>query len=91
MIEERPHNQRVDLWCLGILTYEFVVGNPPFESETHKETCKKIQALDLKFPSFLSYAVKNLITNLLKRDQSHRLTLEQVKNHPWVQKNKILN
>ena len=87
MIEEKPHNERLDLWCLGVLAYEFCVGYPPFESETHKQTCKRIQALDIKFPSHLSSEVKNLILSLLKKDPNKRLSIEDVVNHPWVKAN----
>lgn len=31
MIEGKEHNAKVDLWALGVLTYEFLVGSPPFE------------------------------------------------------------
>lgn len=31
MIEHKSYNETVDLWCLGILLYEFLVGSPPFE------------------------------------------------------------
>lgn len=31
MVEGKDHNEKVDLWALGVLTYEFIVGNPPFE------------------------------------------------------------
>lgn len=31
MLTEKPHTAAVDLWALGVLTYEFLVGNPPFE------------------------------------------------------------
>ena len=27
MVEVRPHDEQVDLWTLGILCYEFLVGN----------------------------------------------------------------
>jgi serine/threonine protein kinase len=30
-VEGREHNERVDHWALGVLTYEFLVGKPPFE------------------------------------------------------------
>jgi serine/threonine protein kinase len=31
MVEGREHNEKVDYWALGVLTYEFIVGAPPFE------------------------------------------------------------
>ena len=31
MIMGKEHNERVDHWALGVLTYEFLIGNPPFE------------------------------------------------------------
>jgi serine/threonine protein kinase len=44
MVEGRDHDERVDLWTLGILCYEFLVGSPPFEEEkqdlTYRRICK---------------------------------------------------
>ena len=31
MVEGKDHSKEVDLWALGVLTYEFLVGSPPFE------------------------------------------------------------
>jgi serine/threonine protein kinase len=42
MIEGRMHNEKVDLWCIGVLCYELLVGNPPFESASHNETYRRI-------------------------------------------------
>jgi aurora kinase A len=42
MIEHKAHDEKVDLWCLGILCYEFLVGKPPFEAETSKLTYDRI-------------------------------------------------
>jgi aurora kinase len=86
MIEKKAHNQRVDLWCLGILTFEFCVGAPPFESERQEETCKKIIGLDFEFPKFLSDEVKELIEKLLQRNPKNRITLDEVLIHPWILK-----
>ena len=45
------YDKRIDIWCLGILTYEFVVGRPPFEDEQSADRTKqKIKNLDFAFP-----------------------------------------
>lgn len=31
MVEGREHTSKVDLWALGVLCYEFLIGSPPFE------------------------------------------------------------
>jgi aurora kinase len=33
MVEGQDHDHAVDLWSLGVLTYEFLVGRPPFEAK----------------------------------------------------------
>ncbi|XP_073903009.1 aurora kinase B isoform X2 [Castor canadensis] len=84
MIEGRMHNEKVDLWCIGVLCYELLVGNPPFESASHNETYRRIVKVDLKFPPSVSQGAQDLISKLLKHNPSERLPLAQVLTHPWV-------
>jgi serine/threonine protein kinase len=42
MVEGRTYDEKVDLWCIGVLCYELLVGNPPFESPSHNETYRRI-------------------------------------------------
>ncbi|XP_031209476.1 aurora kinase B isoform X1 [Mastomys coucha] len=87
MIEGRVHNEMVDLWCIGVLCYELMVGNPPFESPSHSETYRRIVKVDLKFPSSVPSGAQDLISKLLKHNPSQRLPLEQVAAHPWIRAN----
>ncbi|KAJ1098705.1 hypothetical protein NDU88_003812 [Pleurodeles waltl] len=87
MIEGKTHDEKVDLWCIGVLCYEFLVGHPPFESANHTETYKRITKVDLNFPSFVSEGAKDLISRLLRHNPAQRLPLKSVLEHPWVKAN----
>ncbi|XP_069741120.1 aurora kinase C-like isoform X2 [Narcine bancroftii] len=87
MVEGRMHDERVDLWSLGILCYEFLVGHPPFESGSHQETYRKICKVEVQFPSSMSEGAKSLISQLLRHNPVLRLPLKDVIEHPWVKSN----
>jgi len=87
MIAAAPHDENVDLWCLGVLLYEFLVGQPPFMSEGTNETYRRIKLVDLKFPPNVSDEAKDLVVKLLQKEPSKRLPLDQVISHPFVTKN----
>jgi len=89
MVEGKEHDEGVDVWSLGILTYEFLVGHPPFEAEKQDDVYKRIVSGEIKFPAdvTISADAKDLISRLLNRDPAQRITLAQVIEHPWVTKN----
>lgn len=85
MVEGREHTREVDLWALGVLTYEFIVGNPPFEDMSgYNATYKKISRVEYRIPERVSPEAADLIRRLLKHDPKDRLALEQVAVHPWI-------
>jgi aurora kinase, other len=54
------YNEKVDLWSLGVLTYEFLVGEAPFE-DTPVMTQRRIARADMTIPSFVSPEARDLI------------------------------
>ena len=58
--QENFYNEKVDLWSLGVLTYEFLVGEAPFE-DTPIMTQRRIARGEMTVPSFISAEAKNLI------------------------------
>lgn len=86
MVEGREHDEMVDVWSLGVLLYEFLVGSPPFETESHTATYRKISRVELVFPPGVERDAQDLISKLLKKDPNQRLSLANVPNHPWVKR-----
>ena len=58
--QENFYSEKVDLWSLGVLTYEFLVGEAPFE-DTPIQTQRRIARGEMTVPSFVSPEAKNLI------------------------------
>lgn len=84
MVEGRQHDEQVDVWSLGVLLYEFLVGDPPFEAEGHSATYRRISRVDLRFPKGVPEDAQDLISKLLVKDPRKRIALELIPNHPWV-------
>lgn len=61
MVEGREHDHTADVWSLGVLCYEFLVGSPPFEANGYRATYRRISSVDLRFPSTVSPGARDLI------------------------------
>ena len=57
---DNSYDEKVDLWSLGVLTYEFLVGQAPFE-DTPILTTRRIARADMKVPSFVSREASHFI------------------------------
>jgi serine/threonine protein kinase len=80
----KGHDHCVDNWALGVLTFEFLVGTPPFEEQSNKATYKRIARVDVQYPKFVSRFAKQFISGLLKRKPSQRMPLSRVPESPWI-------
>jgi len=88
MIDGKGHDHSVDIWAFGILSYEFLTGSPPFESEgSTAQTYQRIKALDLTFPSYVPKDASDFIRKLLKKEPAERMPLSKVPEHPWIRRN----
>lgn len=74
----------VDCWSIGVVLYVMLVGALPFEDDVLKGLYQKICLGNFPLPDHLSTEALDLIKTLICIDPVTRLTMEQVKRHPWL-------
>ena len=86
ILEEKPHDEAVDLWCIGVLLFELVTANPPFIGDDLESLKSNILGLKINWPKDINVDAKNLIIKILKLDPKQRLPLEEMMKHPFITK-----
>jgi len=90
ILSRAGHGKPVDWWCLGCFIYELYVGSPVFENDNRQALYESIQKLQVTLPTSMPLAMKDLLSQLLRKDPGERLGSHkgaaEVKAHPWFAK-----
>ena len=78
IVNRKYYGDKLTAWSLGILLYDLVCGDIPFESD------QAICSGQLHFITKVSYQCKDLIQACLRVCPWERIGLEQIRNHPWM-------
>ncbi|XP_050083535.1 calcium/calmodulin-dependent protein kinase kinase 2 isoform X5 [Anopheles aquasalis] len=83
------NGKAADIWALGATLYSLVHGNVPFIATSVPGVYEKIKGDPLEYPptSTISDELRDLIGRMLDKDPQQRITLPQIKEHPWLTKN----
>lgn len=65
MVKGTEHGPSVDIWSLGVLCYELLVGHPPFEAPSYDETYARILKAKYSFPEFVSSEARDLVGEVI--------------------------
>ncbi|KAG0464311.1 hypothetical protein HPP92_020380 [Vanilla planifolia] len=86
---KRNYGPEVDVWSAGVILYILLCGVPPFWAETEQGVAQAIirSVIDFKRDPWpkVSDSAKDLVKRMLDPDPKHRLTAQEVLDHPWLQ------
>lgn len=78
-----------DIWSCGVILYVMLVGALPFVANTLPGVFQKITTVNYSIPDHLSFDASDLISRILVKDPLSRLTLEEIKRHPFLRQKEM--
>ena len=79
MCEERPYNEKSDVWALGCLVYELCSLRPPFLASNQMALARKILTTEpVPLPAAYSMELHFLASKMLEKDAARRPSAKQI-------------
>ncbi|XP_050442073.1 serine/threonine-protein kinase PLK1-like [Adelges cooleyi] len=78
ILSKTGHSFEVDVWSIGCIMYTLLVGKPPFETSSLKETYARITRCDYNVPPHLNKSAITLINRMLQYDPKKRPTVSDI-------------
>ena len=89
MVAGKKYNGfKIDIWSTGIILYAMLCGYLPFEDKDNDILFEKILECKLVFPKYISKMGKDLIEKILVTNPNKRISIEEIKKHPFYLKGK---
>ena len=80
------YNEMTDIWSIGAICYEMLIGKPIFYSENIDESVKNIEEGTYTIPITMSHEAVSFLNGMLQYDSKRRLTAVQLSKHDFLNK-----
>jgi serine/threonine protein kinase len=85
MLLTEGHGMPSDCYQLGVLTFELLMGGPPFYNKNdRKKMFEDILSTEPQIPDHLSRECQDLLADLLNKNPTERLKMKEILSHPWL-------
>ncbi len=81
------YNQKADIWSLGTICYEMLIGKSAFDADDMEDLVNKIENGSYNVPTNLSHEVVSFLNGMLQYEGNNRLTADQLSRHSFLTKN----
>lgn len=88
------YKYELDIWAIGIITYELLFHQKPFGWSSYYNICKtnptdpafikKCLEAPLEFPTFISEEAKDFLQKTLEKDPHKRMSIQELIQHDWI-------
>uniref|UniRef100_A0A1I8M2I9 non-specific serine/threonine protein kinase n=1 Tax=Musca domestica TaxID=7370 RepID=A0A1I8M2I9_MUSDO len=85
LLEEKPYDHQADIWSLGCISYECLVGHPPFSTTSILHLIKIIKKNEVSYPGYLSRDSRSFLQALLEKEPTMRASWAHILCHPFVE------
>ena len=80
------YTQKADIWSIGTICYEMLIGKSAFDAEDMEDLCNKIEDGSYQIPTNMSHEVISFLNGMLQYDPNIRLSAEQLSRHAFLTK-----
>lgn len=84
IVNQTTHTNKVDIWCLGMMLYEMLHGDSPFQVKSVNEIKKCLDKSGFKISNRISEETKDFMLKMLNKDPDRRYDIKKVLNHPLM-------
>ena len=83
MINNTGHDEKVDIWCIGVLLFELMTGVQPWKGTDVNTVKMNILRLKINWPKNMDRKAADLISRILRYNPEERISLENMLMHPF--------